>query len=46
MQEIVKEKPHEFEIPETLRMDFYIRPKYVFKVTCQDLSRSPLYKLS
>lgn len=43
---MVIKKPNEFEIPETLRMDYYIGPKYVFKVTCQDLTRSPLYKLS
>lgn len=45
-QETVTEKPAVFEIPESLRMDYYMNPKYVFKVTCQDLSRSPLYKLS
>lgn len=42
---IIDKKPEDYEIPRTLKIENYIKPTHVFKVVCQDLTRSPLYKL-
>jgi hypothetical protein len=43
---IVSEKPEEYDIPATLSVDYWVRPEKIYEISCQDLTRSPLYKLS